>query len=89
MFVAVIAAIEATRGQPGLTACVPGGGKDHFPFCNTSLPIDERVWDLVARIPDSIKPNLLTARGCDGPCLLVRSDTFVNTARLSARLYAA
>ena len=47
----------------GVSACVPGGGFDHFPFCNTSMAIDERVMDLVKRIDDSAKPNLLTARG--------------------------
>ncbi|EOD18267.1 hypothetical protein EMIHUDRAFT_447998 [Emiliania huxleyi CCMP1516] len=47
--------------QPGLKAC--GAGFDHFPFCNHSLPLDQRVWDLVSRIDDSVKPNLLTARG--------------------------
>ena len=47
--------------QPGTAAC--GVGFDHFPFCNTSLALDERVWDLVKRIPESKKPNLLTARG--------------------------
>eukprot|EP00041_Stephanoeca_diplocostata_P027569 m.760704 g.760704 ORF g.760704 m.760704 type:complete len:805 (-) comp23202_c0_seq2:335-2749(-) len=55
--------IASTRAQPGKTACVPGGGYDHFPFCNTSLSIDDRVRDLLGRIPDETKPNLLTARG--------------------------
>lgn len=55
--------VGGAQSQAGLTACVPGGGKDHFPFCNTSLSLDDRVRDLVARIPDAIKPNLLTARG--------------------------
>eukprot|EP00036_Acanthoecidae_sp_10tr_P008588 CAMPEP_0182919026 /NCGR_PEP_ID=MMETSP0105_2-20130417/2424_1 /TAXON_ID=81532 ORGANISM="Acanthoeca-like sp., Strain 10tr" /NCGR_SAMPLE_ID=MMETSP0105_2 /ASSEMBLY_ACC=CAM_ASM_000205 /LENGTH=784 /DNA_ID=CAMNT_0025056151 /DNA_START=43 /DNA_END=2397 /DNA_ORIENTATION=+ len=60
---AALMAVAGARAQSGLTACVPGGGKDHFPFCNTSLPLDDRVRDLVSRIPDEIKPNLLTARG--------------------------
>jgi hypothetical protein len=55
--------IGGARGQPGITACAAGSGKDHFPFCNTSLPLDDRVWDLVNRINDSDKGNLLTARG--------------------------
>jgi hypothetical protein len=37
-----------------------------FPFCNTSLPIDDRVWDLVSRIQDDEKAALLTARGPGG-----------------------
>ena len=27
----------------GVSACVPGSGHDHYPFCDVSLPIDERV----------------------------------------------
>jgi len=38
-------------------------GHDHYPFCNTSMPLDDRVRDLVSRIKDVDKPNLLTARG--------------------------
>lgn len=38
-------------------------GHDHYPFCNTSLSLDDRVRDLVSRIKDEDKPNLLTARG--------------------------
>lgn len=49
--------------QAGRTACVPGSGKENFPFCNVSLPIDDRVRDLISRIPNSVKPALLTARG--------------------------
>ena len=45
-------------------ACLPP--QDTFTFCNTSLPVEARVWDLVGRIDDSIKPNLLTARGHGG-----------------------
>ena len=47
----------------GVSACVVGGGFDHFPFCNVSLPLDARVHDLVSRIPSEAKANLLTARG--------------------------
>ena len=45
-----------------MSACVPGAGHDHYPFCNRSLSIDARVADLVSRIDDELKPNLLTAR---------------------------
>jgi beta-D-xylosidase 4 len=38
----------------------------NFPFCNTSLSIDERVWDLISRIEDNEKPPLLTARMSPG-----------------------
>ena len=34
-----------------------------YPFCNASLAIDARVADLVQRVKDSDKANLLTARG--------------------------
>ena len=50
-----------TPGDAGRSAC--GQGYDHFPFCNASLHVDERVADLVRRIPTAAKPNLLTARG--------------------------
>ena len=48
---------------PGPPQWACAAGFDHFPFCNTSLPIDTRVRDLISRINDSSKPNLLTARG--------------------------
>ena len=35
----------------------------HYPFCNTSLSLAARVWDLIGRIRDADKPGLLTARG--------------------------
>ena len=56
--------IEQIQGQPGLAAC--GHGYDHYPFCNMSLSIDDRVHDLITRIQDSDKPGLLTARGNKG-----------------------
>ena len=53
--------LPTTFAQPAKYACNPP--HDRYPFCNTSLTIDVRVHDLIARIPNSIKPNLLTARG--------------------------
>ena len=50
-----------TTRDAGRSACLLGF--DHYPFCDTSLPLDARVHDLVKRIPDAAKPNLLTARG--------------------------
>lgn len=47
--------------SPPQWACA--AGFDHFPFCNASLTINQRVIDLISRINDSSKPNLLTARG--------------------------
>ena len=55
------ALLVSSFAQPGLKAC--DADFDHFAFCNTSLPLDDRVRDLVSRIDDSVKPNLLTARG--------------------------
>ena len=37
-----------------------------YPFCDTTKPIDDRVTDLISRIHDADKPNLLTARGGKG-----------------------
>ena len=50
--------------KPSPYACQKGF--DHFPFCDISLPVEQRVADLVARINDTDKPNLLTARGLGG-----------------------
>ncbi len=47
----------------GLSACVLPNHTG-YPFCNTSLALDDRVRDLIQRIHDEDKPNLLTARGC-------------------------
>jgi hypothetical protein len=47
----------------GRSACVHGSKGADLPFCNTSLPIDDRVRDLISRIRTADKPNLLTARG--------------------------
>ena len=49
---------------PDAFAC--HAGFDHFPFCDVALPTADRVADLVARINDTDKPNLLTARGLGG-----------------------
>eukprot|EP00039_Didymoeca_costata_P005612 m.83066 g.83066 ORF g.83066 m.83066 type:complete len:896 (-) comp12900_c0_seq1:42-2729(-) len=45
---------------PGVNrACSHG---ETYPFCNTSLSINERVMDLISRIHDADKPSLMTAR---------------------------
>jgi hypothetical protein len=41
-------------------ACVFPHG--HYPFCNTSLPLNERIDDLISRLKLEEKPWLLTAR---------------------------
>ena len=50
-------------------ACLPP--HDTYPFCNTSLSIEERVDDLISRLNDDEIPPLLTARegggGSPGP----------------------
>ena len=66
LFVGVLCLLPLVTAQAGLSACVPGGGHDHYPFCNRSLSIEARVRDLISRIDDKVKPNLLTARGYDG-----------------------
>ena len=48
------------------SACVPGSGHNSYPFCNSTLPLDARVRDLVRRIKDEDKPKLLTARAEHG-----------------------
>lgn len=45
-------------------ACLPP--HDTFSFCDLSLSVHDRVWDLIRRINDSDKANLLTARGRGG-----------------------
>ena len=58
--------VALTTAQPsyydsGVSACRKP--HDHYSFCDTKLSIDERVKDIIKRIPDSSKANLLTARG--------------------------
>ena len=55
---------EGPSTDTGTSACRPP--HDTLPFCNSSLPLDTRVWDLVRRIKDADKPALLTARGHGG-----------------------
>ena len=60
--------------SPGHTkatrACLPGV-TDHYPFCNTSLSITERVNNLISLLKPEEMPTLLTARegggGSPGP----------------------
>ena len=47
--------------MPLTPACTPP--HDKYKFCDTTLSTAERVTDLLAKIPDATKPNLLTARG--------------------------
>eukprot|EP00041_Stephanoeca_diplocostata_P008138 m.117691 g.117691 ORF g.117691 m.117691 type:complete len:917 (+) comp17191_c0_seq1:436-3186(+) len=49
---------------PSGFACVPP--MDNFPFCDVTKSVKDRVLDLVGRIPDADKANLLTARGLGG-----------------------
>jgi hypothetical protein len=41
-------------------ACVPP--HDHYPFCNASLPLSDRLDDLIGHLTLDEKPFLLTAR---------------------------
>lgn len=73
-------------------ACRPP--HDRWPFCNTSLPLLERVDDLISRLDASEIPPLLTARegggGSPGPpgnisrLGLPEYDWGVNCVRFSA-----
>ena len=54
----------AMTADPALFGCV--APHDTYPFCNTSLPVEDRVRDLISRIDDKVKPNMLTARGQGG-----------------------
>lgn len=51
---------------PPLVACIKGGNGSSLPFCDASLPMEQRVADLVKRINVEDKANLLTARGHGG-----------------------
>jgi beta-glucosidase-like glycosyl hydrolase len=51
---------ESHQGDPIPRACVPP--HDMYPFCNTSLPLDERLDDLISRLTLEEKPYLLVAR---------------------------
>lgn len=57
--------VSGTNGRPpapraGWRACT--GNFSHFPFCDTSLPLEARVNDLVGRIPLDQIGAQLTAR---------------------------
>ncbi len=47
---------------PAVVICLTHWTKSRFPFCNTSLTYDERVYDLISRLTLEEKPLLLTAR---------------------------
>ena len=49
-----------------LNGCFGCSPHDKLPFCDKTLSVHERVLDLVKRVNDSDKPNLLTARGLGG-----------------------
>ena len=51
----------AAPSHGGPLACRPP--HHTFPFCDTALSVPDRIRDLVARINDTDKPGLLTARG--------------------------
>ena len=58
----VNAVLLAQPPRQGAPACsLPN--HTNYPFCDTTMDLDARVWDLIARIRDEDKPNLLTARG--------------------------
>ena len=54
--------VPADRRSP--FGCLPP--HDHYPFCDVALPVAARVRDLLSRIDDAVKPNLMTARGRGG-----------------------
>ena len=58
-----LALASGSRSEPKPLTPACSKPFDSFPFCNTSLSVDDRIEDLLKRIPDETKPNLLTARG--------------------------
>eukprot|EP00039_Didymoeca_costata_P017511 m.324676 g.324676 ORF g.324676 m.324676 type:complete len:878 (-) comp16544_c0_seq6:89-2722(-) len=54
------------KKKPPVKVACNTEGYTHFPFCNTSLTTEERITDLLSRINDTDKPNLMTARGRGG-----------------------
>jgi len=54
---------QAPTTDVGVAACQPGSPHTALPFCDASLPSAVRARDLLARINDTAKPALLTARG--------------------------
>ena len=58
----LVGTVVAQGPREGAAACsLPG--HTSYAFCNTSLSLEDRVNDLISRIHDEDKPNLLTARG--------------------------
>mgnify|MGYP001802047664 CR=1 FL=1 len=54
------AVVATTPDTPETRACAPGW--DDFPFCNSRLPLPQRVNDLITRLRLEEKAPLLTAR---------------------------
>lgn len=87
-------AVPADNVTLSTRACQPP--HDTYPFCNPSLPLDERIADLVSRLDDAEIPALLTARHNESgqspasgaiPRLgLPEYDWGMNAVRPSARL---
>ena len=61
LLVGVLATNTGSLEMPSTPkACEPP--HDWYPFCNPTLPLDERLDDLVGRLTLEEKPYLLTAR---------------------------
>jgi hypothetical protein len=58
--------MAAATSAPAGHACQPGHNSSALPFCNASLPITERVRDLVGRLSVDEKAHLIAIRG-DSP----------------------
>lgn len=52
--------VPATNVTAETRACQPP--HDKYPFCDTSLPVEQRVKNLISLLADDEKPPLLTAR---------------------------
>jgi hypothetical protein len=61
LFLLATTSLLTAASEPKISrACVPPHG--HYPFCNVSLPLLERLDDLIDRLTLEEKPFLLTAR---------------------------
>ncbi|CAE8734057.1 unnamed protein product [Polarella glacialis] len=58
----IVALSSVANSEPAYPryGCRPG--QDHYPFCDVSLPIEQRVEDLIGRLTLDEKPLLLVAR---------------------------
>ena len=61
-FVAIVVAVAVPAAEAAIPRACSTPTTDKFPFCDTSLSVDDRVANLISLLTNEEKPPLLTAR---------------------------